>query len=352
MSVKLNINKVESYSQALAEKLCNEFYKANAVITGEQILNLTPVPQVNLFILYNLFEKWKEETSKLKSPYFNYDQKEVKDSLNKFLNLLSQYISIEKEFFKPLLWKASIETLHWAFSPEEYISNQYKQGRLSNLARIQEFEKYVRFNKILITELIAILERNRKQEFSGEELVFYFSQVYLLKKTFIEDPASVLDQFSALLSFDIHDILPVSHQRRLEPLSDELPEKPQQAVEEAQVIEKNEVPEVEEPSFIRSQLTLNDMLMQSDNSLNKKLAKTKLNDIRSAISLNKRFEFINTLFKGEASEYNVALSEVENSASFTEALKLLNDKYSRKFDWKKDNTAMEEFLEIVERKFL
>lgn len=384
MSFKINRNKLESYSQALTEKISNEFFESKVRIKGEEILSLTDIPQVNVFILFNLFEKWKEESLKLRSPYFDYEAKEVSDALNKFQNILSKNISIEKEFFKPLLQKSILETLTWVFFPEDYIQVQFNLGRLNALSKLKEYQKYIRINSILITELIAKLERERKYEFSEEELLFYFSQVHLFQKTFMEDPATILDQFSLILSFDINELLPASQRKRKETPAPEIvvppvienetiqpefeEENPKIMIQEIKLDEPEEekvvqqvVPEpamvVSEPKilnqgFSKSQLTLNDRLMQSDNSLNKKLAKSRLNDVRSAISLNKRFEFINELFKGETTEYNLALSEIENSKTYDAAIKAINEKYGKKFGWTIGNPALDEFFEIVERRFM
>jgi hypothetical protein len=71
MENKLNTQAIENYSTRLTKKLSDEFFAKNLTIFGHQILNYTPIEQVNLFIISNLFEKWKEETSKLKSPFFD-----------------------------------------------------------------------------------------------------------------------------------------------------------------------------------------------------------------------------------------------------------------------------------------
>jgi hypothetical protein len=379
MSFKLNVNKLEHYAQVFAEKVCEEFYETNSKISGDQIKNLTPSPQVNIFIVYNLFEKWQEETSKLKSPFFDYDDKEVKESLTKFLNTLSMHISIEQEMFKPLIIKASFDALHWVFAPVDFIEHQASRGKLLNLDKIKELTKYIKVNNMLMGELISLLERQKKKEFSSEELVFYFSQVFLIKKDHVEDPYSIVSQFSSKISLDLNDLLPPSQQRMLTAFPEPAPQVAQikEPAEEVKLREtksadntfeeEQKSPEKkeeaidalakEEPkaiyeTFTKSQLSLNEMLMQNDNSLHKKLSKNKLNDIRSAISLNKKFLFINELFEGQSSEYDRALSEIEVSSNYNDALKLLNERYASKFKWTIGNPAMEEFFEIVERKFL
>ena len=86
MASKLNINKIESYSQAVAEKICNDIFVNKKSVSGKDILNLTTIEQVNFFVLKSLFDKWNEENNKLRSPYFNYDQPEVKEALDVLSN--------------------------------------------------------------------------------------------------------------------------------------------------------------------------------------------------------------------------------------------------------------------------
>lgn len=96
MSVRVNLPKSESYSVALAEKLTSEFFSNNLTISGSQIVRFCKIDQVNFFVLKVLMDKWKEETTKLRSPYFDYENEEVKNGVEVFLNLLSNHILIKR----------------------------------------------------------------------------------------------------------------------------------------------------------------------------------------------------------------------------------------------------------------
>src|SRR5688572_29161881 len=106
MDNNLSVEKIKSYSIDFANTICNNFFKINNRISGQQILTVTPVKQVNLFILKNLFEEWEKESEKLKSNYFDYENESVKAALQNFLNILSQNISISRRDFEPLLVKS------------------------------------------------------------------------------------------------------------------------------------------------------------------------------------------------------------------------------------------------------
>ena len=97
MDNKLNYSAIEVYSVAYTRKVMNSFFGMEESINGKQILSLTNLQQVNLLIIKNLFEKWNKETSKFRSPYFNYDSEEVKKALENFMNVLSNNITIGGE---------------------------------------------------------------------------------------------------------------------------------------------------------------------------------------------------------------------------------------------------------------
>ncbi len=99
MESKLNHSSIDAYSREYAEIIASDFYTNQDVIQGRQIVELCEIRQVNFFVLKILFQKWKKETAKLESPYFDYTEKSVLDALSTFMNVLSQNISVKIEHF-------------------------------------------------------------------------------------------------------------------------------------------------------------------------------------------------------------------------------------------------------------
>ncbi len=58
--------------------------RERSISKADEIIHLTPVQQVNYFVLKELFQRWKSEINQLKSPYFDYDNDEVQASLKAF----------------------------------------------------------------------------------------------------------------------------------------------------------------------------------------------------------------------------------------------------------------------------
>ena len=58
-------------------------------ITGKELLTITNSNQINLFIIKNIYDDWLNNFNKNKISYFNYDDIEIQNALNNFMNILS-----------------------------------------------------------------------------------------------------------------------------------------------------------------------------------------------------------------------------------------------------------------------
>ncbi len=103
---------------------------------------------------------------------------------------------------------------------------------------------------------------------------------------------------------------------------------------------------------------------ENDKSLNAKLAKNKVNklnladkmtlqpiaDLNRAISISKKFEFINQLFNGNTESYKIAIATIEQQSSVENAMEYLQKQRNTKWDEKEE--LAEEFESLVKRRFL
>ena len=79
-----------------------------------------------------------------------------------------------------------------------------------------------------------------------------------------------------------------------------------------------------------------------------KMEKAKLTDLRKAFTLNDRFRFCRELFGGDEQQMNRVISELNETASYGQALVLLKNVT----DWDFENDSVIDFLKLVERRFL
>lgn len=376
MSNKLDLAAVEQYSKRYAAKVCDEFFSRNDAINGQQIMNLSTVGQVNLFVVSNLFSKWQAENARLRSAYFDFENETVQQALKVFMNTLSQYISVKREYFEPLLKEATAHTLVLLLDPKQYF-----EGMLSDLPdyrftkeQAKQWSKYTRLNKFVSMGLENKFEN--KEVVSNSEANIWLND--LCEGATFEEPDKYLSLFSAKVSLEKDSFFepdkpsaPKSFfdwepeemvAEKIEPIvSPKVVEVPvakpiifEEKIPEKQgivaAIKSNEIPLHEK--FANDEATLNDSLKKEEpDSLAEVLASKPLESIPAAISLNQKIMFINQLFHGDAVAYTQAIMELEECKHFDEAKSLIIKQYSPKYLWKMSPDEAEEFVEIVRRRF-
>ncbi|MFY0650617.1 MAG: hypothetical protein JXQ96_01225 [Cyclobacteriaceae bacterium] len=234
----LDYTAAEQYSKSFTSKILEESFPANNLISGQQILEVTPIKQVNFFVLKVLFLQWQEETKKFQSPFFDYSKPEVKDALKGLVNTLSKNILIKKEAFRPLLEKAVLETLTLMFDHNNYFINEFTN--LPNVTRIQGFKgltKYVKIRKNIFNSVVQKLDADGSQVITDDEiktLVQFVSGQNPAEDDEIQEDTS---RFDAILSLDIFES---------EPEPEAVEEDDETEVENEIEIEAEETSEVDE----------------------------------------------------------------------------------------------------------
>jgi len=98
--------------------------------------------------------------------------------------------------------------------------------------------------------------------------------------------------------------------------------------------------------------SLNDAFKKEDDlSLRKKLQKTPVADIRTHISIAKKFEYISSLFDGDAGAYDEAIDFLNTCASGEDARLKLNE-YTSRYSWDLEDKSIIKFIELVERRYI
>lgn len=87
---------------------------------------------------------------------------------------------------------------------------------------------------------------------------------------------------------------------------------------------------------------------KAETSLNDKMEKAKLTDLRKAFTLNDRFRFCRELFGGDEQRMNRVVNELNETYSYETSLTHLKSVT----DWDFENDSVLDFLKLVERRFL
>lgn len=377
--MKLDLSAIEKYAQQYAAKVCDDFFNRTATINGQQILKLSNVAQVNMFVVSDLFERWKADSEAFKSPYFNFEHEQVKAVLKTFMNTASQHIMVKREDFEPMLSKAVNKTLVLLLDPSKYFDGYVRDSPdfMFTKDRLAQLVKYTKINgqvtkaltdkmadegKVYVTTALGWLsEIDAKNDFENPDkyLEMLSATVPLRKDNFVKSTSKkVVEDNSAMkMQQSFFDIDPND-----EEMDDEDAPLPTVAQVQAKFEAEGLVANTKLPGLDRLNDTFTDDLPTVNDLLKKEIIGTgtplsdlafsrPIKSIVDGISLNQKFVFIGRLFNGDINSYNKAVEELDNCLNFSEAKNLMNKALAPKYNWIMAAEEANDFLEVVGRKF-
>jgi hypothetical protein len=382
---KLKPIAVEEYSKAFTKKLCAAFFQDQEIIVGKQIVSFTAIYQVNLFILYKLFDRWQQETAKLRSPYFDYSHPEVQQALSLYMNTLSRHIAIRQEEFEPLVIRSVSDTLKLVLTPHDFFRGQLTHNPVVKVSRLREMLKYLHINKALLKQLTDSLESAFGEEIEWAKAVTLWDELYQHLRLTVEPSEPVIDLFNKKVLLHVDDLrenprvqFPMPTFTPTDSLFDsELLDRLTNASQPGfpsttelgiginkddafnssqttHTLHNDASEDVSLPlheKFGSRQPILNEKFEEnvSENFLNKQL---KINSIHNAISLNQKFIFVGDLFGGDVTQFQSWVEVLDRASSKEEALQFIHENIASKYGWDFGTEAVQEFMEIVERRFI
>ena len=412
MSNKFNSNALNEYSKSYARRVAADFYHAHPTISGKQILNLTPIQQVNLFVVSSLFDKWKGEVERFRSPYFDFSNPEVEEGLRAFMNVVSQHIAVRREHLEPLLADASRRTLVALFDPRFYYDDLLRNQPDFTLTAdsLKHITRYTQVNKFVPLAL--------EQKMNGRPFVYvnqalgYLDEILSGRGQELERPEKYVVLFSEKVAIDLAGLLRGQSLDNYQSTAvksffdlDEDPPKPPLLATVRPVAEATPPPAVptlppapalptpvpqpvdEEqptgvsfadadpessssavtgpnnvPNIVSAESSTPSLSVSAGSSapmpetgavatLNDTLQKVSTGSLSRSISLNQKFRFINQLFNGNVDAYNEALAELDQLTNYGQALDLISYRYANQFVWNMDSDEVSELVEILKRRF-
>jgi hypothetical protein len=361
MEHKYNQLNLERYSTNLAKLLCDRYFAAASTVNGQQLIGFTPVKQVNLFMIKELLSRWNQEMANLKSPYFDFENDEVKEALVQFMNVLSRKILIKRPHFEPLLAKAIADTFKWVLDPVPAFADKFLQNQDTvTAAKLQGNLKYISLNKELVKDFLDHLNdgtlnyaavRNdfgtylasRKQEWTSlDNLIQEFNQLMPIQK------ADLVASQSAPAPAVSPATVPTPDRPAFTP-----PAPNNRPAVSAEPLHKAVAPENSLNSKFKAETaTLNDRLAGkpaptlADNQMDR-----KIESLKDSISINQRFGFINELFNGENLQYYNVIKTLDEFKDADSAKDYVLKDLSSRYDWSKKEEHVNKLLRLIERKF-
>jgi hypothetical protein len=335
MESNINHQVINSYSISFADKLIKDYFKEKSGIKGEEIAGFCEIKQLNFFILKILFEKWKSETEKLRSPYFNFLSSEVQDALSTFMNVLSKNILINKTDFRPLLEEASYKTILLIFSPYEYYLQELNKGDSNQieLSDLESMKKYVKINGHLLNAYIDRFRADGIQAVFNEDAVRIFDEVCETIKDTPEDFDSYHKMFSDILPMDLNMVY--SEAGKITEVSHE----------------ESESDILNEKYKTKKQTLLDTLGFEKKDAIIDIHEKKPSVGLKKSITINQRFMFENDLFKGDKSEFEMVVNYLDNCTSNQDALDFIRLNYIKKNKWDLQKEEVIEFMNVLNKRF-
>jgi hypothetical protein len=338
MDEKISLEAIAAYGDAYADKVSKSFFSSKNKISGAEILKLCSVPQINMFVVRELLFTWREETKKIRSPYFDYDDAEVKEALDNFMTILSNHISVEEEYFVPLLKKAVRQTLLVIFNPYDFFSILItgKNNKIE-LAQFKEDIKYLKINKAPLSRLVQKLEEKGSKELSGNEAFATLDQILEEVSFTPEDLDEHIRLFSQTLPLDPSRFFPPK------PEANHVVKENQLRVERKLVTE--EPAKAKDNPAVKP--TLNDR-MQAPQRPAVYSNFQKISKIKDNLTINQKFMFTKVLFYGDFESFSRAVDEIDQLQDMDSALHYLE---AQSASWDRESREFHEFMEMVEKRF-
>lgn len=332
MDEKISLKLVDQYAQQFAKRISDSFFSGKDKISGPEILSLTPIKQINLFVIRDLLNLWKKESEKLKSPYFDYSAPDVKEALLQFQNTLSNHILISKSDFVPLLTNAVSHTLSLVLAPYDFYSEILDGSTGPIVASDLKSEvKYIKINRAPLEKLVVRLEETNRAQISGNEAF------------------AILDQILEEVNFTPEEIEP-----HLNLFSQVVPVNPEDFYE-VKVQKPAPTPVVKsEPAIVSPQPVVNktttavNVPKEIKNTLADDLAKKKIKRLKENLTINQKFMFTKILFHGDFEIFSEAVEKLDRMDNFSQAMRFLDDGYPH---WDRESEEYQEFIEIIENRF-
>ena len=413
MNDKYSLAKCAQYGRRLAARLCDQYFATqnNAALDGPGLLQFTPVRQLNLLVMRQLLGQWQAETTRLRSPYFDFEAETVQAALTQFMNVLSRHIRLSRDAFEPLLAQAATDTLGLAADPKASFQRLLLGStETPTLESLRDSLRYLDFDKAFYQGFLDSLSANNAltRDFLTHRFELYYAANYRAHQPM----QRLVEELSALLPLTTADLLedgpvstlnapPAESKTAAEvPTSPVPPTSPTQPAvtaqapvtvsapvaapaspmaapapaamsvaavpTEAPAAAPSPVPARPQPEPSDANVPLHEKLRASQPSA-PALADTlrataapaslaeragpKVETLREAISINQRFSFINELFNGENMDYHAAIQHLDSLPTAEQARAYVASDLAPRYDWSRKEEHVNKLLKLIERKF-
>jgi len=180
-----------------SRSLFEEKFPSRNFIEGDEILSFCSHPQINRFLLFQIYQEWNLYMTKLKHPYFDFQHTEVRDAIHAFQNILSQHIKVQRADFKPLLDKAVYNSFRLILQPFETLSGFFFLNK--EQIPVDQFGRYVHYFSdfdFIVGSLASYYRKHNVDEIDKEE---FFEKSDKLAELYVDKTEQTMDEYRGIL---------------------------------------------------------------------------------------------------------------------------------------------------------
>lgn len=353
---------IEKYCDSLKDKIIFSTFNLATHIDGVGIKNLTPVPQINSFVMRKLFRKWREEMKKLRSPFFDYEHPEVKQALEDYMAALSFHINIEKDYFEVLLKEALHDSFDYLENPIFFLQDRVFEG-MGNRIDTDEVRMRMRYFKLYPDEMASFLAHPKlqKPEIRLDELLGVLEMEFEDCDTVKEEKEFVAQLHEVVpnnfVSFgaskpiddrDRQDVSPFVNMDKVHPEYQELhkPTMPKPAPKPDQKLEAEDSKnEQKQPKQIH------DVYLEKMPKEDLSSELSPISNLQKGIKLHEKYYFVKELFGQDEPLYVEAITHIDELNTYDQAQDYLFDHFAQKYNWGEKQDALEQLFSLLNRRF-
>lgn len=97
--------------------------------------------------------------------------------------------------------------------------------------------------------------------------------------------------------------------------------------------------------------SINDVIDNHTKDLAFSLQTDAINDLKNAISINDRYQYINQLFRGDETMYERSVKTINEFKGYSDAKLWIKRELAIKLSWKEEDDLVQQFYQLVSRRF-
>jgi hypothetical protein len=117
------------------------------------------------------------------------------------------------------------------------------------------------------------------------------------------------------------------------------------------IVKKEEAPKDLNEKMAQRSKMLNEVFVQKEPELVEVLAKPRIADLRKSISINEKYQFIGSLFRGDEDMFERSIKTLNNFTVLQEAQYWMQRELIIKLGWNDEDELVQRFFDLVSRRF-